>query len=94
MNARNVIIWAKHSHACDGEYSIVGSLAADAAIQALTAAGYSILRDDETHAPTVERAAEIADAVAEGNAGAEGWLVGTEIATAIRALIKEGGEDA
>lgn len=61
MTPREIIALATHSHACDGEYSLVGGPAADAAIQALTGAGYSIIHDSENHGPTVERAAEVAE---------------------------------
>lgn len=68
--------------------------------------GWRIIRDDETHAPTVERC--VAIAVDIGQTQAKGWRdnpskdgcggevaasnTGHFIATAIRALIKEGGE--
>lgn len=75
-------------------------------IEALTAAGYSVRRDDETHAPTVEAVAAWHDQMAIDAANAPDGEAQSRFhaccagllrndpraASAIRALIKEGGE--
>lgn len=95
MNARDVI-----GDCLEDEFGVTADEQADEIISKLAAAGYSILRDDETHAPTVERCAKVADEyIWDGHALAQATQIGkayhhqsVEIATAIRALIKEGGE--
>lgn len=56
-------------------------------------AGYSIIRDDENHAPTVERAAKIADTAAKNCNWTDGVIEAGNIATAIRSLIQEPNHD-
>lgn len=43
MSARDTIARARYGQACDGGYEIVGTAAASAILEALTAAGYTIV---------------------------------------------------
>lgn len=88
MSAREIIANARHSHACDGGYSVAGGAAADAALAALTSAGYRILGPDEVDAVTVEKCTEVAEERAE-------WvpLKPGEMRAAIRALSRASSQE-
>jgi len=63
---------------------------ADTIIEALTAAGYTIIRDDENHKATVERCIAECDRI-DNECGMEAGLAAA-CSDALRSLIKEDGE--
>lgn len=99
MSARDVIARALHDQ-IDLRFGAVPweDDCARVAIEALTAAGYTIIRDDENHKATVERCAQIADEIEQpGIPGTSQWLAlgnfAGQIRDEIRSLIKEDGAD-
>lgn len=98
MSARDVIAQALHDQ-IDLRFGAVPweDDCARVAIEALTAAGFSIVHKDEIHAPSVERAIAVAETTKGAKFGPEPhqYTIATPewIAAALRELMKEVGRE-
>lgn len=89
MSAREIIAHIRYKPISDRTVKL-GFPTAEAILEALTAAGYRILATGQTDPETLEKAASAAE-LEPDKPGVLRGCCGDEIASAIRALGKEGG---